>query len=850
MKHKKLPFLILLLFSIFFIASCDNKNNNSSNSNNQVQEPEVEEVETTYTVLHYLENLNDDQYTIDSSEEITAVSNHKTEAVAKSYPGFTAKAFDQKKIMPDGSTAIKIYYERIKHRVSVNTSNKGTSTGAGEYKYGQTVSVTINPNAGYEFDVWYANGSFVSVNSTYTFEMGLTDVTLEAKFITQYIEYAVEHYQENLSGGYTIVTNDTQILGGEAFSQTNAEARSYTGFTAKQFSQAEINPNGETVIKIYYDRVSNNVTISNSNVDMGSATGDGSFKYGESITLTATPATGCIVEGWYVNNHKVCTDEQYTFTMGTEAVTVEIRFAFENVNYTVEHYQENADTDGYTLVTKDTETKSGTPNTLTAATAKNYTGFNNPTITQETINADGTTVVKIYYKRIRCTLNVSYNDSKAGTVSGAGTYKYGQTVTISATPNEGYGFAGWATSSTYVTVNNTTNPRQVTVTTNSTTYYAKFTVNAHDININVSGTSKNNVTISGTLSSYGEGLYGYKYTVIVNDKNIVSIKVGNGTAVMSKSATFVMPNADVSIDIVVSPYVREGNSVYYGFYPQTKIDSSTNSALITELNILRGSSLPSPTNLNGWKDYKYYINSTVTSFMYYKDVQYNGDYYRAIYFTQYRPYITSFASSTSYSLQDDNNYNTNTVYWFKVEPIKWKILEEANGKVLIYSDLIIDSREFYFDSSDGKTNHYYNGTYIGNGYSNNYELSSIRKFLANDFAMNFSSEQIGLLNDTLVDNSASSTHSESNPYYSNNTNDRIFLLSNKEIRNYLKTDAERVASATDYALSQGYSYYYWLRSPYLQSGNHVEVISDSGSLSATFNTHTRCGVRPACWITL
>ena len=68
-----------------------------------------------------------------------------------------------------------------------------------------------------------------------------------------------------------------------------------------------------------------------------------------------------------------------------------------DVQYTVQHMIENADNDGYSL--KETETKRGQTGALTRATANKYDGFTAQTITQETINGDGSTMVKVYYKR-------------------------------------------------------------------------------------------------------------------------------------------------------------------------------------------------------------------------------------------------------------------------------------------------------------------------------------------------------------------------------------------------------------------------------------------------------------------
>ena len=68
-----------------------------------------------------------------------------------------------------------------------------------------------------------------------------------------------------------------------------------------------------------------------------------------------------------------------------------------DVQYTVQHMIENADNDDYSL--KETETKRGKTGALTRATANKYDGFTAWAITQETIQGDGSTMVKVYYKR-------------------------------------------------------------------------------------------------------------------------------------------------------------------------------------------------------------------------------------------------------------------------------------------------------------------------------------------------------------------------------------------------------------------------------------------------------------------
>ena len=82
----------------------------------------------------------------------------------------------------------------------------------------------------------------------------------------------------------------------------------------------------------------------------------------------------------------------------TENITLKAHW---NVNtstrYTVIHWQENADDDGYSYV--ENETLYGTTGAQTSARAKTYNGFTVQAITQETIKGNGATIVNIYYTR-------------------------------------------------------------------------------------------------------------------------------------------------------------------------------------------------------------------------------------------------------------------------------------------------------------------------------------------------------------------------------------------------------------------------------------------------------------------
>lgn len=313
---------------------------------------------------------------------------------------------------------------------------------------------------------------------------------------------------------------------------------------------------------------------------------------------------------------------------------------------------------------------------------------------------------------------------------------------------------------------------------------------------------------------------------------------------------------DVTTTTTVSEqvYRRDGNVIYFGSYPQTKVTDST----ITTALVNRMGAKPTPSDSGSWISYKYYINGSNTAdFMWYKDLEYNGEKYRGVYFTQYRPYFTTTSSSTGNSYQDDNGFYTSTVYWFKYEPIKWRILEEKEGKAFLLCDIAIDSQEYYPSASTSSFNH--NG---GNGYANNYALSNIRKWLNETFYNTaFNDLQKELVQVTKVDNSAASTGYSSNQYACADTNDKVFLLSYKEATTYMTSSTARQMKSTDYAKSQGCwqstdsSYkgncWWWLRSPNYYSSYHARSVIYDGGIDNGYSVYrTDSGVVPALWIRL
>lgn len=278
-----------------------------------------------------------------------------------------------------------------------------------------------------------------------------------------------------------------------------------------------------------------------------------------------------------------------------------------------------------------------------------------------------------------------------------------------------------------------------------------------------------------------------------------------------------------------------GDIVEFGSYPQSKV---TDSSLVSALNSVS----------KNWVSYGYYSGDgsygsmKPGDWMKYADFAYNGTKYRAVIFSQYRPYSTCGVSSFDNSSQDDNGYIPNNIYYFKYEPLKWRVLDPSTGLVLCES--IIDSQAYsntiYIYGTDpyhSSWNAYWNDAEYTH-YANDYATSSIRAWLNNDFYNTaFSSSQRASILTSELDNRAYST--SFSKFDSETTYDKVFLLSWSEMQNtaygfpaHTDSSSARRAKGTDYAKCQGFVVF--------TNGCSEQYLRPAG-----YYTHATCGVSSA-----
>lgn len=130
-----------------------------------------------YTVNHYLQNLEDDKYTLKDTVEMTGSIDAYTEAVAKKYDGFTAGEVARSPIAADGTTVVDIKYTRNYYMVQFDAKGGVNGPEPVYAKYGTEYTIPKDENAptkqGYRFNGWWSDGKLltegkVEGNVTYT----------------------------------------------------------------------------------------------------------------------------------------------------------------------------------------------------------------------------------------------------------------------------------------------------------------------------------------------------------------------------------------------------------------------------------------------------------------------------------------------------------------------------------------------------------------------------------------------------------------------------------------------------------------------------------------------------------
>ena len=256
------------------------------------------------------------------------------------------------------------------------------------------ITPTAPDVAGKAFVGWYEGDTkFEDFNTALT----ITETT--TRTITARYEAALYVYFYNPDGTQIMRTEKVADHKGYNYSHVSYDVDSthkLVGWAANQNGTDDITkniavPEGSTSVNVYaIIKEGYWVTFDS---DGGSAI-DSQFVFDKiSLNDQTTPTKpGYRFDGWYNGTEKVENGEIITSSM-----TLKAHWKAAEVNYTVIHWWENADDDGYSF--HESENKTGLTGTEANAKVKSYEGFTAQPVVKKTIKGDGSTIVSVYYKR-------------------------------------------------------------------------------------------------------------------------------------------------------------------------------------------------------------------------------------------------------------------------------------------------------------------------------------------------------------------------------------------------------------------------------------------------------------------
>ena len=275
--------------------------------------------------------------------------------------------------------------------VTIDPEDAGTVTGAGTFAEGTEVTLTATAGEEYLFEGWYENGEPINASNPYIFNL-TEDRELTAKFVNKYFTLTTTVDPEE--GGAIHISVDPLQEEGEQYqngSLITCVAEAAEGY---QFVNWECNAEDYTVEGgiVEFILTSNVDVIAHFELIPETPT--------YMVTYTANPA-----EGGTLDQTNGAVEENTEVT-----VTATANEGYEFIGWTVNGEEVEGEENVLTF-------------TVTEATDV-VANFEEITVSEYTVTLHGSPVA-------------------GGTLEGAGTYEEGTTVTVIATPNEGYNFVSW-----------------------------------------------------------------------------------------------------------------------------------------------------------------------------------------------------------------------------------------------------------------------------------------------------------------------------------------------------------------------------------------------------------------------
>ncbi len=223
-------------------------------------------------------------------------------------------------VTPESAGLYRATFARTSYQISVtaNPAEGGNVIGSGTYNYGNTCQLIATANSGYHFVNWTSNGTVLSTEAIYSFEVH-GSAQIEGNFAVN--TYDITAVANPAEGGVIIGAGTYNY--GESCTLTATEANGYNFVnwtkdnevvsTEASFSFT-VTANANYVAN-FEESITYEIVVIANPEDYGTVTGGGLYVEGEICTVTATPTSGHMFLNWTENGEIVSDEAEYSFVV-------------------------------------------------------------------------------------------------------------------------------------------------------------------------------------------------------------------------------------------------------------------------------------------------------------------------------------------------------------------------------------------------------------------------------------------------------------------------------------------------------------------------------------------------------
>ena len=412
-------------------------------------------------------------------------------------------------------TAGFAYHEYVVYGTS-NDNVMGTVEHRGVSHYGFYDTLIANANYGYHFVNW--DGIASNTNDTMRIYV-VANESHVANFAKN--QYTATATVDDAARGYAYVNNPAPFyLDQVTFTAGNLPHYTFAGWANEEGEiVSTVNPlnvtiNGDTTLIATFDSINFTVTVATADATMGSVepAGDSVVLEGTVFQATATPEYGYAFVNWSngatTPTVTVIVNEDITLTANFRQIARTVTVA------TADATMGSVNPAGDSIVLEGTVFQA----TATPAAGYEFVNWSNgdTTLTVTIVVGEENVTLTANFRQIThsVTIAVAPGCTNMGTVSPAGTQTvaWGTTFTATATPNQGYQFAGWSNGVTTATVSFTVNEDITLYATFEPVPVQTYTVTATANDATMGRVLNTGVYEAGTtVSLYAEAYPGYHF---------------------------------------------------------------------------------------------------------------------------------------------------------------------------------------------------------------------------------------------------------------------------------------------------------------------------------------------------